>query len=231
MTVISYAHEVIFLKTRKTAGTSVELWLSSIAGSTDVLAPLDPADEQVRAGIGRRAQNHWIPAHRYGPRDVARRLAGRRPRYYNHMPADAVRTLVGDKVWDSFLKVTVERDRYDRALSMFRWKTRGSNEADLAEFLHRFPLDKLANAPIYSIDGEVVADVVLDYASLDDDTTALQRLLGVPETPLPRSKVSNAPLLDSRSLLGVEGRRIVDRACQYDVALTLSEKRPGVVRR
>ena len=57
MTVVSYAHEMIFLKTRKTAGTSMELWLSAIAGPRDVLTPFDSVDERTRSGLGLRAQN------------------------------------------------------------------------------------------------------------------------------------------------------------------------------
>lgn len=232
MTVISFAHEVIFLKTRKTAGTSMELWLSSIAGPDDVLAPVDPVDEEARSNVGRSAQNYRIPAARYRPRDYVRRAAGRRPMFVNHMPASDVRAYVGERVWGSFLKVTIERDPYDRAVSMYRFKTRGLPEApSLREFLHRCPRRLLANAPIYSIDREVVADVVIDYATLDAGTRVLQRLLGVPEVALPRSKVSRAKTSDSRTLLGPEGRRIVDQACQYDVALALPEKRTEVVRR
>ncbi|MEM7193183.1 MAG: hypothetical protein AAF405_10065, partial [Pseudomonadota bacterium] len=54
--IISHKHKFIFLKTKKTAGTSVELALSQICGESDVITPLAAADEALRAD-GLRAQN------------------------------------------------------------------------------------------------------------------------------------------------------------------------------
>ena len=209
----------------------MELWLSAIAGPDDVLAPIEARDEAIRVGFGSPAQNYWIPSPPLQSARRMKRMAGRRPQFSNHMPAEAVRRYIGESVWKSFLKVTVERDRYDRAISMFRWHTREVPTSDPVEFLRRFPEHKLANAPIYSIDGKVVADVVLDFAQLEDDMIALQQLLGVPSSPLPRSKVSAGGTVDSRTLLGSEGCSIVDRACQHDIALTLADKRPSEVKR
>lgn len=226
MTVVSHRHRVIFLKTRKTAGTSIELWLSTIAGASDVLAPIEPRDEARRAAVGPSAQNFAVPVRRYGPRDVARHLAGRPPRFVNHMPAVDVRRYVGRQIWSDYLKVTVERNAYDRAVSMFRWHTRDTPGADLVDFLRAFPARKLANAPIYSIGSEVIADVVLDHARLEQDLRALQRRLGVVEVPLPLSKVSAVRTADSKALLGPDGCLLVDQACRHDVALSLPDKRP-----
>ena len=230
VTVISYAHEVILLKTRKTAGTSVELWLSSIAGPKDVVTEMDPGDEHMRASMGGRIQNCSIPRRRYRLADYARELGGGRRQFVSHMRASEVRRYVGERVWKSFLKVTIERDPYERAVSMYRFKTRDMPEPPgLVEFLRRFPAYKLANAPIYKIDGEIVADVVLDYANLRDDIATLQRYLGVPPSPLPRAKAFNNPARDGRALLGVEGCRIVDTVCKYDVALAVPAKRVGML--
>lgn len=232
MTVISYEHKVIFLKTRKTAGTSVELWLSSIAGADDVHTGMDPSDERLRETLGGRIQNENIPRSRYRPVDFARELrAGGRLKFVSHMPAPDVRRYVGERTWGSFLKVTIERDPYDRAVSMYRFKTRGlADPPGIDEFLRRFPAYKLANAPIYTIGREVVADVVLDYANLADDVGVLQRSLNVPQTQLPRAKsFNNTPAREGVPALGIEGRRIVDMICKYDLALAMPGKRVGEV--
>ena len=47
--IISHRHRYIFIKTHKTAGTSVEISLSRFAGPDDVLTPVAPRDEEVRA--------------------------------------------------------------------------------------------------------------------------------------------------------------------------------------
>ena len=48
--------QFIFLKTRKTAGTSIELALSDLCGARDIITPLTETDEALRAN-GRGAQN------------------------------------------------------------------------------------------------------------------------------------------------------------------------------
>jgi hypothetical protein len=48
--IVSHEHKFIFLKTKKTAGTSIELALSELCGTDDVIAPLTEIDEARRAG-------------------------------------------------------------------------------------------------------------------------------------------------------------------------------------
>ena len=45
--IVSHSRKFIFLKTRKTAGTSLEIALSKYCGPEDVLAPID-FDEGMR---------------------------------------------------------------------------------------------------------------------------------------------------------------------------------------
>ena len=48
--IVSHAHKFIFIKTKKTAGTSLEIALSKYCGAEDVLAPLVDHDEKARFG-------------------------------------------------------------------------------------------------------------------------------------------------------------------------------------
>ena len=47
--IISHEHKFIFLKTKKTAGTSIELALSQLCGPDDVIPPITDSDEALRA--------------------------------------------------------------------------------------------------------------------------------------------------------------------------------------
>ena len=51
--ILSHEHKFIFLGTKKTAGTSIELALSELCGPDDVITPLTREDEARRAGQGR----------------------------------------------------------------------------------------------------------------------------------------------------------------------------------
>ena len=76
--IASHQHRFIFLKTRKTAGTSVEIALSKVCGPDDIITEISPEDEKLRqAAGGRPPQNFESPP-------LERKA-------YNHMGAKAVR--------------------------------------------------------------------------------------------------------------------------------------------
>jgi hypothetical protein len=54
--IVSHEHKFIYLKTKKTAGTSIELALSRLCGPDDIITPLTKIDEALRARW-RGAQN------------------------------------------------------------------------------------------------------------------------------------------------------------------------------
>ena len=55
--IVSHSRRFIFIKTRKVAGTSVELFLSQLCSQEDIITPLG-LDEVLRPGMG--ARNFWI---------------------------------------------------------------------------------------------------------------------------------------------------------------------------
>ena len=55
--IICHTHKFIFLKTRKTGGTSVEIALSGCCDETDIITPVTPRDEYLRLQVGRPCQN------------------------------------------------------------------------------------------------------------------------------------------------------------------------------
>ncbi len=82
--IVSHQHRFVFLKTRKTAGTSVEIALSKICGPDDIISRISPEDEELRAAAGGRGpQNHESPP-------LVRRA-------FNHMPAQKVRKVAGPR--------------------------------------------------------------------------------------------------------------------------------------
>ena len=46
--IISHRHKFIFIKTNKTAGTSIEIALSKFCGGDDVITPISRDDEAMR---------------------------------------------------------------------------------------------------------------------------------------------------------------------------------------
>lgn len=98
--IISHKHKFIFVKTRKTAGTSIEVTLSKYCGPNDVVTEINPPE------AGHEPRNFWIDQ-------------DRGVKFYNHMPATEIRALVGDETWNSYYKFCVERHPYLKTISLF----------------------------------------------------------------------------------------------------------------
>ncbi len=52
MTIINHKFKFIFIKTRKTAGTSLEIALSKFCDSEDMITRIKPMDEKIRKELG-----------------------------------------------------------------------------------------------------------------------------------------------------------------------------------
>jgi hypothetical protein len=181
--IISHQHKVIFLKTRRTAGTSIEIALSRFCGDRDVIAPIDP-NERFRKELSHRgSQNIRVASPKRGPKDG-------RPRkgidYYNHILARRVRALIGTGVWDEYYKFCFEQNAWDKAISLYFWLTRRRDpRPTLLEFLRsentKGEGSRLSNFSIYSIGGDLAVDHVGLYENLDFELERITALLNLPE--------------------------------------------------
>ena len=88
---ISQRYKFIFIKTMKTAGTSIEVALSKYLGADDVITPIFEEDEPLRAAPGYRGpQNYLVPLRRWKRNDWMTFLRTRqRPQFHNHMAGRA----------------------------------------------------------------------------------------------------------------------------------------------
>ena len=67
--IISHRHRFIFLKTIKTAGTSIEIALSKHCGPKDTItAFLTSEDEEIRRNLGYRGPQNFVLPERDGAR-------------------------------------------------------------------------------------------------------------------------------------------------------------------
>src|SRR5437868_7670388 len=84
--IISHKHKFIFIKTVKTAGTSLEVFLARHCGPDDVLTLFDPPIEghQPRNNEGSCNPISEIMHIPFGPRSAWRCLLSQRQRFYNH---------------------------------------------------------------------------------------------------------------------------------------------------
>lgn len=194
--IISHKHRFIFLKTRKTAGTSIELALSHLCGPDDIITPMSPNDEPIRAG-GRGPQNWRVHGWWQSKRPLFERYWFRANAgdygFYNHIPATEARELLNDdKVWRSYFKFTFERNPWDRQVSAYHFRYRRTdNPPPFSSYLHRKRRAWINNYEIYSIDGDPCVDFVGKFESLTADFRKALKEIGLAfDQDLPRAKAN-----------------------------------------
>lgn len=225
--IVSHRHRLIFVKTRKTASTSVEIALARFCGDTDIITRDTPTDQALRDSLGVRGPQHeyGIAIRHYRAADWRRLLLrGQRARFENHLPAARIRTLVGETVWRDYYKVCVERNPWDKAVSLYYWRTRAVEpRPSLEQFLQAVPPRSLSNFHLYADvgSGALLVDRVLRYEQLDSELDALVRRLGLAQPiVLPHAKAGHRPpCSDYRRVMGNAERAMVDQACAREIAL------------
>ncbi len=174
--IVSHRHRFIFLKTRKTAGTSVELSLRPQCGPDDIVTPVTEDRAAPQCG-GPRNYLHdrtgWSLADR-----IAWQLRER-------LPA---------RVWRDYFKFTIERNPWDRQVSHYFWRMRraGARKPSFGDYFRASA--PLGNWEIYTERDALIVDKVLRYETLQADLAATTAMLGLPDLQhVARAKTSHRP--------------------------------------
>jgi hypothetical protein len=144
--ILSHKHRFIFIKTAKTAGTSIEVFLSKLCGPQDILTPIVPPVE------GHQPRNYEgfinpIPEILERPGklfSVLSHTMTSRTKFYNHMPAREVKQRIPADIWNDYFKFCVERNPWDKVLSHYHMNAaREGGLLSLDEYFARgrFPIN------------------------------------------------------------------------------------------
>ncbi len=171
---VSHKYKFILIKTRKTAGSSLEGLLQPLC-VPDGYVPRHAADEIVTsAGI------------------VGTRAGGQRGArgYVAHMPAEAIYRALGRRTFDSYTKIVPVRDPFDKVVSWF-WHvmpadTRERVSADFGDARRLFR-DWLGMRPNLNVDRQFYKlkkgrfdCILVRYEELEEGVKSLSEQIGVP---------------------------------------------------
>lgn len=189
-------HQILVLKSHKTAGTSLEIALSQFAEPGDVITPIVEIDEQTRRRLGFPGpQNYQAVGSEVllrNPIDLWRsyNVNALRAKYWNHMSSASVRRAVGQKVWESCERVTIMRNPFEKIVSWFFWNQREvltnrySEKEIVSELFPSWVTNKvptfLADQKIYRLNGLSAMTRYLRLEKIDDELRSLEKSFGFP---------------------------------------------------
>ncbi|MHA1988471.1 MAG: sulfotransferase family 2 domain-containing protein [Promethearchaeota archaeon] len=218
MVVISHKYKFIYIKTRKTASTSIEVLLSQYCGKDDIVTPLkNPTTEQGRAH-NKRARNYkglksQIKILKYRlislislskSMDIFKLIKEFNLTYilkkkhlsifyrgfYNHITAKSIKLMLGKSIWDNYFKFTSERNPWSKLQSYYNDKINPDiSFMDWLSNLNKTFKEHPINYPLYTINGKISVDFFCKYEQLKGDLKYVFQKINLPFKSLPKERV------------------------------------------
>ena len=194
--IISHRYRFIFIKTLKTAGTSIEVYLSAQCGPDDVLTPIFPPVD------GHLARN-------YG-------------QFYNHYSAFGVRQAIKPEVWDRYFKFCVERNPWEKVLSHYAMESvKARAPLGFDQYLARQMFRECVNYPLYTDEDDetLLVDRIVRFEQLNQDLGEVFEQLKVPWQGDLGVRAKSGYRQDKRpyqEIYTVDQRRLIEQAFQWE---------------
>lgn len=223
---------LLFLKSRKTAGTSFEIALSKFAKKGDIITPISKEDEITRADLGFLGpQNYLMSGGSYTILSLFNLIKWpsnkKKRKFYNHIPADIAKHRLGEEAWNDCYKVSIVRNPFDRAVSYYFWvkKPKKWTVDDFEEFCFANQAGLFQNNEQYLIDGEEIIDFYIRYESILKDINALEKkfseLKGIADLfKSIRAKGGHRPSNASASEIfskATGAKRLITELCRFEI--------------
>lgn len=236
---VSHRKKFIFLKTEKTAGSSLEVYLERFCMPEGEYEFESPRDEYVNEETG-----------------IIGARGGSYSKYYGHMSAKKVKKELGSRVWNKYLKITSIRNPYEKVVSYFHhideilgerrlknmnwkrvvkyiiWKlTIPLNEGHIERFKRWVCREKLLDRisfgvyPSFVIDRnrylineKLCVDYVINTSTIKTDLKELCNILKIDYDPerLPERKSDRRPNIPTKKYYNEEIKEIVKEFYEYE---------------
>jgi putative transposon-encoded protein len=164
--IISHKYKFIFIKTVKTAGTSIEVDLNKFLGPDDIATVIYPEV------AGHIAQNY-----------IKKNKFLEKTEFRNHMPALDVQKLIGNDIWKDYFKFCVEREPVSKVISAYSMLINSPHHNKNTENLS---FDEYVEQRIFPVDtrkytdkqGNLIVNKILRYENLNEQLVSTAQDLG-----------------------------------------------------
>ncbi|VAW74525.1 hypothetical protein MNBD_GAMMA12-216 [hydrothermal vent metagenome] len=216
--IISYKHQFIFLKTRKTASSSIQMALSSVCGDEDIIVGDDGpnADRNIDKSFSRNT----------------------------HVNLKQLKLAISKKKWSTYFKFAFVRNPWDLVVSRYHWEKKGMDCSVagfrdwLPEYVNSDYVEPERNAqsnivqavwergggyindlqsPFILDNGRVEIQFVGHYESLNEDFSAVCNSVGIDTLALPHLKSGFRNSKGYRDLYDSSSKQLVENAFATDI--------------
>lgn len=163
--IVSHKYKFIFVKTTKTAGTSIQYDLSKHMGRDDIVSPIVP---HIKGYKERNFKQY--------PKHVLR----------SHSTATEIKKVVGESVFEEYFKFCVEREPVDKCVSHYSMHKDKFESFDAYIERGVFPIDVEKYTDLNS--DELMVDKIIRYENLEDEFNELMLQLHIPCNLVSRAK-------------------------------------------
>lgn len=230
--IICHKYKFIFLKTRKTAGSSVEIALSRLCDEKDIVTPIREEELRKKEGgrAGRVVKTSW---RRHSLKELIKNTSKfplpnkqihKKELFWHHVTASHVKHHIQSRIWNNYLKITIERNPWDKAISRYFWSNKSKDKlAPLSEFLLYLAQEKpwiLSDWNIYTINDKIAVDRVIYYEQLTENFDKLVKELGVNDLSLPKQRAKGEFRKDKshyRELLSQSDADLIRNVCYKEI--------------
>ena len=172
--IVNHKYKFIFIKSFKTAGTSLEIALSKFCSSKDILTPIVPEDEKIREKLGFTG-----PSNYNGMKE--------------HMTAKDLKKRINHDIFNEYLKFVTVRNPFDQIISAYYWHNESKKNKKKFLFFKKKPItfDKFFSRKAHHIfqdeinryteDNKILVDDFIKYEAIENDIKQISKKLKLPE--------------------------------------------------
>ena len=172
--IVNHKYKFIFIKSFKTASTSLEIALSKFCDKNDIITPIVIQDEKIRQKL-----NFNSPQNYKG--------------FEEHMTALEVKNKLDAEIFNNYFKFIVVRNPFEQIISAYYWHNESKKKERKFLFFRKKPLsfnkffkrkaqhifyDEINR---YTDNGKVIIDGFIKYENFENDLIRISNLLKLPE--------------------------------------------------
>ena len=176
--ILSHKYKFIFIKTRKTAGTTIEYNLAKFLGPKDIITPSAQANYLSQNFIFDTKISSFLKKLNFLKLS---NLFSRK--FTDHTHAKEIKKNITSEIYNNYFKFCVEREPVDKTISYYFMRKNSINSSNKRKNMSwndfvkkkRFPVD----TNFYSDGNNLFVDKIIKYEKLDTDLPILLKNLGI----------------------------------------------------